>query len=63
MTVEEAREILGEEEEKLTDEQITDLLATTEVLADLAIDKFFELYNKGGIKAVKAWTRKDSKRM
>jgi len=40
MTIEEAREISGEEVESLTEKQITEILSTAELLVELSLDVF-----------------------
>lgn len=43
MTIEEARKILGQEGEKMTDEQVIEYINTANLLSDIFFDMWFKM--------------------
>ena len=58
MTIERARELLGNDEEKYSDDQIREIIINLETLADIAIETFKKLTPEER----KKWLKKPKKK-
>lgn len=58
MDIQKARKILGEDGNKLTDEQVQEYINTAELLSNIA----FDAWNKLSPEEKKKWSKKEGKR-
>lgn len=58
ISVKRARELVGKEADKYTDEQIEEIISNFEVLADIAIDDFIEKRKQAKLKKQEELSKK-----